>query len=209
MKTENDPIIREGETAIDFIIAETDRLYIREFNIDDVDAVLDYSADAENTHFMELGPENRDGVVNFIHSRLIHQVMEDRLAYDLAVCLKSTGEMIGSVGLYLSKDRMQADLGYIFNKKCWGLGYCTEAAAKMLEFGFLQLDLHRITARCDSKNAASEAVMKRIGMRFEGEMKSSVYTRVGGRRQWRSEKHYALLQREFLKRMADGSWDGE
>ena len=83
----------------------------------------------------------------------------------------------------------------------WGCGYCTEATAKMLEFGFLQLDLHRITASCDSKNTASEAVMKRLGMRFEGEEKSCKYTRVGGRQQWRSMKHYALLQREFLKRM--------
>ena len=203
MENGSDPIIREGETAINFIIAETERLYIREFNIEDVDAKLEYSGDAENTYFMAWGPETREGAENFIRSRLAHQITENRLEYDFAVCLKETGELIGSAGLYLTKDRMQADLGYILNKRFWGFGYCTEAAAKMLEFGFLQLDLHRITARCDSKNTASEAVMKRLGMRFEGETKSSVYTRVGGRRQWRSEKHYALLEREFLKRMMD------
>lgn len=200
---ENETIVKDGETAIDLIIAETDRLFIREFNIDDADAKFEYSGDAENTYFMDWGPETREGAENFIHSRLAHQITENRLEYDFAICLKETGELIGSAGLYLTKDRMQADLGYILNKRFWGFGYCTEAAAKMLEFGFLQLDLHRITASCDSKNTASEAVMKRLGMRFEGETKSSVYTRVGGRCQWRSQKHYALLQREFLKRMMD------
>lgn len=200
---ENETIVKDGETAIDLIIAETDRLFIREFNIDDADAKFEYSGDAENTYFMDWGPETREEAENFIRSRLAHQITENRLEYDFAVCLKETGELIGSAGLYLTKDRMQADLGYILNKRFWGFGYCTEAAAKMLEFGFLQLDLHRITASCDSKNTSSEAVMKRLGMRFEGETKSSVYTRVGGRRQWRSQKHYALLEREFLKRMMD------
>ncbi len=200
---ESESLIREGESKVDIILFETERLYVREFNIDDVDPVLAYAGDAENTIYMDWGPESRDEVVNFIHSRLVHQISDPRTAYDLAVCLKDTGELAGAVALFLTDDLQQAELGYLFNKRFWKRGYATEAALGMLKFGFLALDLHRIYAKCDSENTSSERVMKRIGFRKEGEFKSSCYTRVRGRKQWRSQKFYALLQREYLKRILD------
>ena len=78
------------------------------------------------------------------------------------------------------------------------MGYASESANAMLRFGFMNLHLHRITAKCDSENLASEIVMKRIGMRNEGETKHSVYTKVRDVAQWRSVKHYAMLQNEFF-----------
>lgn len=198
--------ISSSEQTIDFIVFETERLFVREFNIDDIDSVFKYSGDSENTYFMDWGPESRENVIGFIHSRLAAQIDPDRSVFDFAVCLKETGELIGAIGLFMFRDRMQADLGYIFNKDFWGQGYAAEAARGMLKFGFMNIDLHRITARCDSANQASENVMKAVGMRFEGEMKSSVYTNVNGRKQWRSEKHYALLQREFLNKLIEGRY---
>lgn len=188
-----------NEMSVDLIIFETQRLYIREFNIDDTMHVFEYAGDAQNTRFMEWGPESFDETVNYIGSRLAHQIESPRRAYDFAVCLKGSGALIGSIGLYMDEKSNQAMLGYIFNRHFWGHGYASEAAAGMLKFGFMSLDLHRIWASCDSENNASENVLKRIGMRMEGEGKSCAYMRILGRDQWRSVKYYALLQREYLK----------
>lgn len=187
----------------DFIIAQTERLCLREFNINDSDAIFDYAGNAENTVFMEWGPESREEVQNYLLSRLKDQITEPRTCFDFAVCLKETGTLIGSMGLFLDGKRTQAELGYIFNSKFWGNGFAAEAAAEILKFGFMNLDLHRIYAKCDAENLPSENVMKRIGMRKEAETKSSVYTKVRGREQWRSEKLYAMLQREYLNRLFD------
>jgi RimJ/RimL family protein N-acetyltransferase len=206
---DNESLIRDGETAIDFILFETERLYVREFNIDDVEAVFAYAGDAENTVYMTWGPDSREDVVNFIHSRLAHQISSPRKAFDLAVCLKETGELIGAVGLYLTDDLLQGELGYLFNKRFWKNGYAAEAARGMLRFGFLCLDIHRIYAKCDSENRSSEGVMKRIGMRREGEMRSSCHTRVRGRLQWRSIKYYAMLRREYLKALVESEAEAD
>lgn len=195
--------IELDETEIDFVLFETERLFVREFKPDDIEAVLEYSGDAENTAFMDWGPSSRESVCEFISSRLASQIASPRKFFDLAVCLKETGELIGSVGLYYDEAMKQADLGYIFNKRFWGKGYASEAAKGMLRFGFMNLDLHRITSKCDSENLASEAVMKRIGMRKEGETKKSIYTRVRGKEQWRGEKLYAMLQKEFLNALIE------
>ena len=58
------------EISFDFIIFETERLLLREFNADDVDAVYAYAGDAENTIYMDWGPASREEVRNFVQSRL-------------------------------------------------------------------------------------------------------------------------------------------
>ena len=73
------------EISFDFIIFETERLLLREFNADDGDAVYAYASDAENTIYMDWGPANREEVRNFVQSRLAQQITEPRRIFDFAV----------------------------------------------------------------------------------------------------------------------------
>ena len=196
-----------GETVIDFIVFETERLYCREFNIDDVQAACAYMSDEENTYFMPWGPADPDGVRSFIENKLADQIADPRMSYAFAVCLKENSNLIGTVSVTLDERRMQGTLGYILDKRYWGSGYASEAVSGMLSFCFTCLDLHRVAAVCDSKNTASEALMKRVLMRFEGEAKSAAYEKIGGRYSWRSEKHFAMLQKEFLNRLYESEQD--
>lgn len=88
------------EISFDFIVFETERLLLREFNADDVDAVYAYAGDAENTIYMDWGPASREEVRNFVQSRLAQQITEPRRIFDFAVCIKATGRLIGSMGLF-------------------------------------------------------------------------------------------------------------
>lgn len=48
-----------------------------------------------------------------------------------------------------------------------GCGYATEAARQMIEYGFRDLHLKRWIATTEDNNLASQAVMRRAGMRIE------------------------------------------
>lgn len=85
-----------------------------------------------------------------------------------AICVGSKAELIGSCGLQLSMKHRRASLGYWIGADYWNSGYCTEASAALIAFGFDQLALHRIEAQHLTKNPASGAVMKKIGMKHEG-----------------------------------------
>jgi RimJ/RimL family protein N-acetyltransferase len=61
----------------------------------------------------------------------------------------------------------RASLGYWIGLDYWNKGHCTEAASAVIKFGFDQLALHRIQATHLSKNPASGAVMRKIGMSHE------------------------------------------
>ncbi len=59
-------------------------------------------------------------------------------------------------------------MGYWLGQPYWNLGYGTEAAAALIEFGFNQLNLNRIYAYHLPRNPASGRIMQKIGMTYEG-----------------------------------------
>lgn len=86
----------------------------------------------------------------------------------LAITLKSTKEVIGAVGLHIEKRFNRAELGYWIGKEYWGQGYATEAAGAVVEYGFRNLKLNKITSSHFLRNPASGKVMEKIGMKKEG-----------------------------------------
>lgn len=186
------------------ILFTTERLYTREFTLNDAEAVYRYASSIENAGFLPFCPESREDVGHFIERRLADQIAEKRRCWDVAICLKETDEFIGSVSLALRENGDQAEIGWILDMRYWHNGYAVEAARGMLRFGFLGLELHRIFARCDDKNKASYSVMERLGMRREAHFIKDEYTRVNGRPSWRSHFIYAMLQKEYLLSLPDG-----
>lgn len=191
-------------TAVSPVIFETERIAAREFAKSDIDSVYEYSSDIENCAFMDWAPESREGVESFIESRLASQITEPRRTYDLILTLKSTNEIIGSMGLYLDNEGTQAEIGWILNKRFWHMGLAHEAALGFLRFGFLGLELHRIYARCDTENHASYALMERLGMRREAFFVKDRFAKVRQKQSWRSTYVYAMLKKEYLKKLPDG-----
>lgn len=188
------------------VILQTERLYAREFAKEDVPTVFAYAGNIENTGFLPWSPEPYEDVEKFVERRLASQIEQPRRVFDAAICLKETDEMIGSMGLTLDEKLTQAELGYLFNMKYWHKGYAREAAKGFLGFGFLGLDLHRIYARCDAENTASYKVMESIGMRREAHFIKNEFRSVFGKASWRSTLEYAILQKEYLMRLADGDY---
>ena len=84
-----------------------------------------------------------------------------------AMCLADSGDFIGCCGLTIVQRHRRASLGYWVGREFWGNGFCTEAANALVEFGFNRLNLHRIFAMHLSRNPASGAVMRKIGMSHE------------------------------------------
>jgi [ribosomal protein S5]-alanine N-acetyltransferase len=86
-----------------------------------------------------------------------------------AICLRNTAEFCGGIGLRMDEGQPhRAELGYWLGVPYWGLGYATEAAQAMLDYGFGTLSLHRIYASYVTQNAASGRVLRKIGMTREG-----------------------------------------
>lgn len=177
----------------------TARLRLREFVADDWSAVLAYQSDPRYLRYYELTGQTEQGARDFVAMFLAQQQGQPRIKFQLAVTLKSTGELIGNCGVRLkSPDAREADIGYELNPEFWGRGYASEAAHAMVEFGFTELGVHRIWSWCIADNTASARVLEKLGMRQEGRLRENEYFK--GRR-W-DTLVYGILESEWRARQA-------
>jgi RimJ/RimL family protein N-acetyltransferase len=89
-----------------------------------------------------------------------------------------------------------AELGYVFHPDHAGRGLATEAATAVMEWGFNEFGLHRIYARCHSRNDASARLMTRLGMRQEAHHVESYLFRG----EWADQLVFAILAPEWRTR---------
>ena len=87
-------------------------------------------------------------------------------AHVFAVLRKSEGALIGKNGLH-AKDGV-VEMGYWLGKPYWGQGFATEAARRVLAFGFEDLCLEQIVAGWFGDNAASGHVLSKLGFTATG-----------------------------------------
>lgn len=152
---------------------ETERLRIREFQQSDYEAVYEYSSDPEVVQYMPFGPNTPQQAQDFLDRVISNQKMENRIDFEMAVTLKENNMLIG--GCRVNKvDDIKAHIGYIFNKNYWGKGYATETAKALVDFGFNELDVHRVYATCEPDNIASKRVLEKVGMVLEGRLREDM-----------------------------------
>jgi RimJ/RimL family protein N-acetyltransferase len=164
-----------------------------EFTAEDAVAVHPYVSNAEVARHMMWGPNTEEETVAFIKRALTMQKQQQpRMDYELAVVRKETGELIGGCGLHISEPS-QGEIGYCFHPSYWRQGFASESAGALLQFGFRELNLHRIYATCRPENAGSAKVLEKIGMKLEGHLRG--HMKYKG--EWRDSFQYSILEDEY------------
>jgi RimJ/RimL family protein N-acetyltransferase len=86
---------------------------------------------------------------------------------------RAGGEFLGCVGLAVPAFEARftpcVEVGWRLARAHWGQGYATEAARECLRFAFESLTLPEVVSFTAAVNARSQAVMRRLGMRADGE----------------------------------------
>ena len=172
----------------------TPRLLLREFVPEDFSAVMRYASDPEVTRHMLWGPNGEVETRGFLNHAIHCQGEARRTAYELAVILKDTNELIGGCGIgIVHADHREGEIGYCFDKAYWGNGYATEAARALLSYGFETLKLHRIYATCSPANHGSAHVLEKCGMQREGVLRQHKWMKGA----WRDSFLYSILEQEY------------
>jgi len=111
---------------------------------------------------------------------------------ELLVCVD--GERVGDVSLAPIDDRRGwANLGYWIDPDYQGEGYATAAARLVVDHGFAELRLHRVSATVVAGNEASRRVVEKLGFTHEGTKREDAF--VGG--EYVDRAVYGLLRREW------------
>jgi RimJ/RimL family protein N-acetyltransferase len=143
---------------------ETERLLLRQFRDDDLDAFAAMSADLEVMEF--LGPVmSRRDAWRAMAMALGHWELR---GYGLwAAEERATGRLVGRIGLYNPEGWPGLEVGWALARDAWGRGYATEGGRASLDYAFDALGADHVISVIRPDNARSVAVAERLGEHYE------------------------------------------
>jgi RimJ/RimL family protein N-acetyltransferase len=173
---------------------KTERLILREFVEEDWRDVLAYQSDPRYLEYYPWSERSAEDVQEFVRRQIELQSQRPRIKFQLVLVLKSEDKLIGNCGIRMdTPEAHQADIGYELSPQYWGQGYATEAAQALVEYGFTQLNLHRIWSWCIADNSRSVRVLEKLGMRQEGRLRENEFFK--GR--WWDTLVFGILEDEW------------
>ena len=177
----------------------TDRLVLRNFTADDVDALVDLDSDPEVMHYVTGGrPTSRAEIVtDFLPAFLSYYNRFAGFGF-WAVEDRATGEFLGWFHLRPAPEDApdEVELGYRLRRSVWGRGYATEGSRALVAKAFTQLGVQRVHAETMAVHTASRTVMERAGLRHVRTFHQPWPDPIPGDEQ--GDVEYALTREEWL-----------
>ncbi|WP_340399340.1 GNAT family N-acetyltransferase [Paenibacillus sp. FSL H8-0079] len=152
----------------------TERLVLRSLRQSDYSTLSELFSDPQVIRYVNRGSQPTP----IRARRLLNQIRSSSAKLDslhYGICWRGKEQVIGITSFQHWNDQNgTAQIGYILNRSCWGMGVATEAVERLLQFGFADLHLWRVEARCYEANVSSERVLSKIGMSYERSLPSFV-----------------------------------
>ena len=99
----------------------------------------------------------------------------------------------------LGTPHRSCEIGFWIRSSLAGRGICSAAAARLLRFGFDEINLHRVFVRHAVANVASRGVITKLGFHHEGTTRDDLW--IGDR--FVSHETYAMLETDFADRRSE------
>ena len=173
----------------------TQRLALRRFRPEDLDAFAAYRSDPQVARY-----QSWEAPYPASHARECLRELDASHPdtpgewFQFAVALRDTDRLVGDCAAHVdADDPRQAEIGFTFAAQHQGHGYATEAVRRLLHYLLAERAKHRVIASCDDRNTRSAAVLERAGMRREGHLLESTWAKG----EWTNDLLYAVLGREW------------
>ena len=171
------------------------RVTLRWITENDVDALYALFSNAEVMRYWSTPPlADRNAASKLLAE--IHDGFRRHTLLKWGIARCTDDALIGTTTLiHLDFDNRRAELGYALARDHWGKGYMHEALQAVIGYAFEVLDLRRLEADVDPRNAASIRTLERLGFQREGYLRER--WEVNGEVQ--DAYFYGLLRPEWKK----------
>jgi RimJ/RimL family protein N-acetyltransferase len=150
---------------------------LRPIRRSDISYFLKWFNDPEVVQYLEMYLP----MTEMSEEKFIEELGTTRARSDLILVIEviegASTKPIGNCGLHeIDPKDHRARFGIVIGEKdYWGKGYGTEAARLIIDYGFQQLNLHRISSGAFAFNERSIRLQKKVGFREEGCLRQSFF----------------------------------
>lgn len=152
-----------GDRYMNTPTLKTERLILRRFTQNDLDAMYRIFSDVDVNKFLPWFPLKTIEDAKTFYIEQYEKKYKQEKAYNYAICLKENNQPIGYINVSMNESY---DFGYGLSKEFWNKGIVTEASKAVVNL--LRKDgIPYITATHDINNPRSGEVMKKLGMKYQ------------------------------------------
>ena len=178
---------------------ETERTWLRPITREDLEDMYAYCSIPVVSQFTtwdaHQSREDTRGFIDFIQNQY-----ETRKMGPWGIEHKGSGNLIGSCNyVNCNQSQLIAELGYVLSPSYWNKGIMSEVIRRVIRFGFEEMGLERIEAKCMAENIGSARVMEKSGMAYEGTLRSCMQVKD----QRLDLKLYAIIRGDFESGCSD------
>lgn len=173
---------------------ETERLILRQWNMNDIDDIVEGLNNINVTKWLAGAPfpYTVDDAKEFVQKTINNDL------YNFAIVLKSENKAIGGTQLTNVDFRNGTAGGGIWiSEKYWGHGYGTEAFGARIKYAFEVLGLRRLENGYFKENEKSYKMQLRFGYKDEGVRRQRFVSRGSGKIE--DEYITGLLKDEWIR----------
>ncbi len=177
-----------------FPILQSQRLLLRESTMEDIAFYFELRSNKEGMKYIPRTlPTSEQDIIPFLEN--INELYKKEDAINWVICIKETGEPIGSIGFYRTeKESFRTEIGYMLLPKYYKKGYAHEAIQTVLEHGFKVMQFNSICAVIDPRNEASRKVLVKNNFVLEGNFKEDFFFEGV----FYDSEYYGMLRRNYL-----------
>lgn len=178
-----------------FETIETERLLIQKLDSKIMNEIFELDNEDEIKKILGISEEEfmRQKKINLAGYESYNQRM-----MNFKLVERESNKIIGNCGFHTwNPQHHRAEIGYALNSEDFkNKGYMKEALAKILEYGFQEMNLNRIEALIDENNTPSKKLLDYFGFTKEGVLRGHYL--VNGT--FEDSVQYSLLKSEYEKK---------
>jgi RimJ/RimL family protein N-acetyltransferase len=175
----------------------TERTRLRLIESSDLNSIHKLHSLPQTDKYNTLGiPESIEETKSVIKPWVLENESSSPRSYTFAIENKINTAFIGLFGLKLGMEKYkQAEVWYKIHPGYWNKGIATEVLARIMDYGFNALGLHRIQAGCAVENVGSIKVLEKVVRTREGRKRQVLPLKSG----WSDNFEYAILETDKRK----------
>jgi len=147
----------------------SERTALRRLGVSDLADFQAYRRDPEVARYQGWQIESDAEARSFLLDMTTAALLRPGHWCQLGIADGTNDTLIGDVGLFVSAEQDQAEIGFSLNRRVQGQGLAGEAVRQAIGLVFECSPVSRIVGITDARNLPSIRLLKRVGMRKVGE----------------------------------------